>query len=82
MLVTVPPAVVIDTTPVTAPGITIAVTAIPESETIIAVTAPIVNVVILSKFVPVIFTNVPTDPESGVKVSMVGVTAALVNEKT
>ncbi len=67
-----PPAVVIEITPVTAPGMTMPTSVIPELEITMAVVPPIVKAVGLLKLVPVIVTSVPTGPLAGVKEVMVG----------
>jgi len=68
----VPPAVVIETAPVVAPGITIATKVFPSLETGMAETPPIVNEVGLPKLFPEIVTNVPTAPLVGVIEFIVG----------
>jgi hypothetical protein len=71
-LVAVPPAVMIEITPVTDPGITMPTSVVPELETTIAVVPPMVKAVGLLKLVPVMVTSVPTGPLVGVKEVMVG----------
>ena len=68
----VPPAVVILTSPVVAPGITIATNVIPLLLIGMAETPAIVIAVGLLRFVPVIVTSVPTGPELGEKLVIVG----------
>ena len=53
--------------PVVAPGITKPTKLVPVLETTMADVPPIVNAVGLPKFVPVIVTNVPTEPDEGEK---------------
>ena len=71
-LLAVPPAVVTDTIPVIAPGITMPTSVVPLFETAIAEVPPIVNAVGVLKLVPVIVTRVPTGPDEGVNELMVG----------
>jgi hypothetical protein len=68
----VPPAVVIDTAPVAAPGITIANKVLPSLLITIEETPPIFTAVAFCKFVPVIVTSVPIDPLLGEKLVIVG----------
>jgi hypothetical protein len=69
-----PPDVIIDTAPVTAPGITNATKLVPVLLMIIADWPPIdVVTVPLFKFVPVIVTKLPTGPLAGVKDVIVGI---------
>jgi hypothetical protein len=74
-LETVPPAVVNDTAPVTAPGITMATKTLPVFDTTMAVWPPMVKAVGEVKFVPSMVTNVPTGPVAGLKEVMVGARA-------
>ena len=74
---TVPPAVVIEIVPVVAPGITIPTNVVPLLEITIALTPPILKAVVLARFVPVMVTKVPTEPEEGENEVMVGVAPAL-----
>jgi hypothetical protein len=71
----VPPAVVIDTAPVTASGITMPTKVVPSLDTAIASTPPIGKAVGLLRLVPVMVTKVPTGPKAGVKEVMVGACA-------
>lgn len=71
----VPPAVVTDTAPVVAPGITMPTRLVPLFDTAIALTPPTLNAEGLLKFVPVIVTNVPTGPDEGVNELIVGACA-------
>ena len=73
--VAVPPAVVIEIVPVTAPGIIIATKTLPVLDTTIALCPPMVNTVGVPRFVPFMVTNVPTGPVAGLKEVMVGVAA-------
>jgi hypothetical protein len=70
--VAVPPAVVIEIVPVVAPGITIPTKVVPELETLIALTPPMLKAVGLVRLVPIIVTKVPTEPEDGENEVMVG----------
>jgi hypothetical protein len=67
-----PEAVVMDTAPVPAPGMTNATKVVPVFDTEIAFTPPILRAVGLLKLVPVIVTSVPTAPLDGVKDVMTG----------
>ena len=58
--------------PEAAPGITMPTNVVPSLETTMPEIPPIVNDDGLLRFVPVIVTNVPTGPVSGVKEVMVG----------
>ena len=71
--VAVPPAVVTDTVPVTAPGITKPTSCVPVFEITRAVVPPMVKAVGLARLVPAIVTSVPAGPLAGVKEVMVGV---------
>jgi hypothetical protein len=62
LLVAVPPAVLKDTVPVIAPGITIPTRLLPVLEITMAFAPPILKMDGLVKFVPVIVTRVPTAP--------------------
>jgi hypothetical protein len=57
------------------PGITKATIPVEVEDTLIAATPPIFKVSILLKLVPIIFTNVPIEPELGVKEVIVGLCA-------
>jgi len=72
---TLPPAVVTDTLPVVAPGMTMPTSVVPLSDTTMADTPPMVNAVGVLRLVPVIVTSVPTGPLAGLKEVMVGVCA-------
>ena len=67
-----PPAVVTDTIPVTAPGMTMPSSVDPSLETEIAETPPMVKPVGVPRLVPVMVTRVPTGPDDGVNDAMVG----------
>jgi hypothetical protein len=67
-----PPNVVTLTTPVVAPGITIATRVVPLFEMGIAATPPIETLVGLLRLVPVMVTKVPTAPLSGTKLVIEG----------
>ena len=71
--VAVPPAVVTDTVPVVAPGITKPTSWVPVLEITRAVTPPMVKAVGLPRLVPVMVNSVPIGPLAGVKEVMVGV---------
>jgi hypothetical protein len=73
--VAVPPAVVTDTVPVAAPGITKPTSCVPVFEITRAVVLPMVKAVGLARLVPAIVTSVPAGPLAGVKEVMVGVCA-------
>jgi hypothetical protein len=77
-----PPAVLTETAPVTAPGITRPTKTVPVLEITIAVLPPIVKAVGLFKPVPLIVTRVPTGPFEGVKVVIVGCAQARLWHKT
>jgi hypothetical protein len=68
----VPPDVITDTLPVTAPGMTMPTRESLLPETSIADTPPMVKAVGLLRLVPVMVTNVPTGPLAGLKDVMVG----------
>jgi hypothetical protein len=70
--VAVPPAVVTDTVPVTAPGITNPTNVVPVLDTTIALAPPIVKAVGLPILVPIIVTSVPTAPLAGLNEVIVG----------
>ena len=72
LLLAVPLAVLTDTKPVAAPGITMPTNLVPVLLTTIAFLPPIVKVIGVLRLVPVIVTNVPTLPVVGVKEVMVG----------
>jgi hypothetical protein len=72
LLYAVPSEVVTDICPVVAPAITVPTNCVPELETTLAVTPPIVKAVGLLRLVPVIVTLVPIPPEEGVKEVIVG----------
>jgi hypothetical protein len=80
----VPPAVVTLTPPLVAPGITIATNVLPLLLIGMAEKPAIVIPVGLLKLVPVIVTSVPTAPELGEKLVMVGCekTTELINNNT
>jgi hypothetical protein len=65
VLVAVPPEVVIEITPVTAPGITRPTRLVPVLETTIAVSPPMLKAVGLPRLAPVTVTKVPTGPRAG-----------------
>jgi hypothetical protein len=81
-LVAEPPAVLTETAPVTAPGITRPTKTVPVLEITIAVLPPIVKKLGLFKPVPLIVTKVPTGPLEGVKVVIVGCAQAKLWHKT
>jgi hypothetical protein len=74
-LLAVPPATVTEIVPVVAPGITMPSSVVPSFEMTIADTPPMLNAVGLLRFVPLMVTNVPTEPDEGLKDVMVGVCA-------
>jgi hypothetical protein len=65
------PVVEIETEPVIAPGMTMATSEVPLSETGTAATPPILRLVILPKLDPVMVIRVPTGPEAGLNVVIV-----------
>jgi hypothetical protein len=72
-LVAVPPGVAIDILPVTAPVGTVAVTCVSElTVNTVAVTAPNFTRAVCERLMPVITTCVPTGPEVGLKLVMLG----------
>ena len=81
LLVTVPPAVVTETTPFTAPGITIAASEVPVLDMTTACASPIVIAVGAERSVPTIVTSVPTGPVDGLKEEIAGVCAKTVEER-
>jgi hypothetical protein len=74
-LLAVLPEVVIEITPVVAPGITNPTKLVPVFETTTAVTPPMLNAVGLPRLVPVTVTRVPTGPCAGLKVVIAGAAA-------
>jgi hypothetical protein len=78
IVLTVPPAVVSNTVPVVAPGITMATTLFAELEINMAATPPMLIAVVLLKLVPVMVTNLPTAPVVGAKEAMLGCCALAV----
>ena len=78
LLLAVPPEVVTDTMPVTAPGITVPTRVLPVLLTTMAFTLPMEKAVGVFRFVPLMVTNVPTLPLVGVKEVMVGGCACIV----
>src|SRR5580698_584598 len=71
--VAVPPPVVTETPPVTAPGITKPTRVLPVFDTTTAVCPPMVKAVGAVKLLPVMVTNVPTGPDEGLNELMTGV---------
>jgi uncharacterized membrane protein HdeD (DUF308 family) len=69
---TLPPAVVTDTAPLAAPGMTMPTRLVPLSDITMAVTPPIVKAVGLLRLVPVMVTTVPTAPVAGAKLLILG----------
>ena len=73
--VTDPPAVVNDIVPDAAPGITIPTRLVPVLEMTMAAVPPMVKAVGVSRLVPVMVTNVPTEPLDGLKEVIAGACA-------
>ena len=73
--VTDPLAVVNDIVPVADPGMTIPTKLVPVLEMTMAAVPPMVKAVGVSRLVPVMVTNVPTEPLAGVKEVIAGACA-------